>query len=91
MDTYAFAEVLEGSVRQTGIHACGIIIGKNDLEEDIPLSTNKDSELFCHPIRRQARRGCWTTKDGLPWAEKTLSIIMDAIEYARSKRGRYRY
>ena len=32
-NTLRFAETLEGSVRQTGLHACGIIIGKNDLTE----------------------------------------------------------
>ena len=29
--TLKFAEILEGSVRHTGLHACGIIIGKNKL------------------------------------------------------------
>jgi DNA polymerase-3 subunit alpha len=40
-----YAEVIEGSVRNTGVHACGIIIGKDDLENYIPISTAKDSEL----------------------------------------------
>ena len=34
--TMRLAEILEGSVRQTGIHACGILIGKNPLDENIP-------------------------------------------------------
>ena len=44
--TLKYAEVLEGSVRQTGVHACGIIIGRDDLEEHIPVCINKDAELF---------------------------------------------
>jgi DNA polymerase-3 subunit alpha len=44
--TLEIAEKLEGSVRQTGIHACGVIIGKDDLTEYIPLSMNKDAVLY---------------------------------------------
>lgn len=44
-DVLKFAETLEGSVRNTGVHACGIIIGKEDLENYVPISTAKDSEL----------------------------------------------
>ncbi len=41
-----FAEVLEGSVRNIGTHACGIIIGRDDLEKYIPICIpSKDSEL----------------------------------------------
>ena len=43
--TLRLAQTLEGSVRHTGVHACGIIIGKDDLENYIPLSTAKDSDL----------------------------------------------
>ncbi|MEF9950227.1 MAG: DNA polymerase III subunit alpha, partial [Mucinivorans sp.] len=32
-DTLRYAEKLEGTVRQTGVHACGVIIGKDDLEK----------------------------------------------------------
>ena len=86
MDTLRFAEVLEGSVRQTGIHACGIIIGKNDLEEDIPLSTNKDSELFVTQYDGKHVEDVGLLKmDFL--GLKTLSIIMDAIEYAKESKG----
>ncbi len=39
-----FAEILEGTVRQTGIHACGVIIGADDLKKFAPLSTAKDKD-----------------------------------------------
>lgn len=37
---------LKGSVRNTGVHACGVIIAPQDLKELIPLSTAKDSEML---------------------------------------------
>ncbi|MCD4769615.1 MAG: DNA polymerase III subunit alpha, partial [Bacteroidales bacterium] len=44
--TLQYAEALEGSVRHTGVHACGIIIGKDPLDEHILISVAKDAELF---------------------------------------------
>ena len=35
-ETLKFAEILEGSVRHTGLHACGIIIGKDNLIRPYP-------------------------------------------------------
>src|SRR5207237_342385 len=40
------AVVLEGSVRNTGIHAAGIIIAPKDLTEIIPVYTSKETELL---------------------------------------------
>ena len=45
-DTLVEAKKLEGSVRNTGIHACAVIIAPSDLTEHIPLSTSKNSELW---------------------------------------------
>ena len=36
------ADKLEDSPRQTGIHACGVIIGRDILQEHIPLAKNGD-------------------------------------------------
>ncbi|MEO6838698.1 MAG: DNA polymerase III subunit alpha, partial [Ginsengibacter sp.] len=44
------AEILEGSVRNTGIHASAIIIAPQDLMELIPVATSKDSELWLTQI-----------------------------------------
>jgi len=44
--TLGFAETLEGSSRHTGIHAAGVIIGREDLRELLPLSTAKNSNLL---------------------------------------------
>ena len=42
--TLKYAEMLEGTVRQTGVHACGVIIGADDLSNFVPLSTADDKE-----------------------------------------------
>ena len=39
------ARVLEGSIRNTGIHACGVIITPDDITNHIPVTTAKDSDL----------------------------------------------
>ncbi|MDR2844432.1 MAG: DNA polymerase III subunit alpha, partial [Candidatus Symbiothrix sp.] len=41
-DTLKYAEMLEGTVRQTGVHACGVIIGADDLTNFVPLATAKE-------------------------------------------------
>lgn len=75
-----YAQILEGSVRSTGTHACGIIIGRDDLEEHIPISTAKDSEL----TYVTQYDGKHVEDVGLLKMDflglKTLSIIKDAVE-----------
>ncbi|MBS0627018.1 MAG: DNA polymerase III subunit alpha, partial [Verrucomicrobia bacterium] len=44
-DLITLALRLEGSIRNTGIHAAGLIIGANPLMENIPLCSPKDSEM----------------------------------------------
>ncbi|MDO4461564.1 MAG: DNA polymerase III subunit alpha [Bacteroidia bacterium] len=41
-ETLSYAETLEDTIRQTGIHACGVIIGADDLAKFAPLATIKD-------------------------------------------------
>jgi len=43
-ETIRFAEKLEGSIRSTGVHACGVIIGRDDITDWVPVSTATDSE-----------------------------------------------
>jgi DNA polymerase III subunit alpha len=84
--TLRFAETLEGSIRQTGIHACGIIIGPEDLVEHIPLSTSKDAELNITQYDGHHVENVGMLKmDFL--GLKTLSIIKEAIEYIRISQG----
>ena len=84
--TLKYAEVLEGSVRQTGVHACGIIIGKDSLDNYIPLSTAKDTELYVTQYEGNHVESVGLLKmDFL--GLKTLSIIKDAIENIGKTRG----
>ena len=77
--TLKYAEVLEGSIRQTGVHACGIIIGKDPLDNHIPLCTAKDTDLYVTQYDgRQVENVGLLKMDFL--GLKTLSIIKDAIE-----------
>ena len=84
--TLKFAETLEGSVRQTGLHACGVIIGKNDLAEHIPLCTVKDTNLLVTQYDGSHIEDVGMLKmDFL--GLKTLSIIKDAIVNIRESKG----
>ncbi len=82
-----YAQVLEGSVRSTGTHACGIIIGKDDLENYVPISTAKDSEL----TYVTQYDGKHVEDIGLLKMDflglKTLSIIKDAVENIKLSKG----
>jgi DNA polymerase-3 subunit alpha len=84
--TLKFAEVLEGSVRQTGIHACGIIIGKESLDNYIPLCTAKDTDLYATQYD-----GSQVGSVGLLKMDflglKTLSVIKDCVENIKRSKG----
>lgn len=84
--TLKYAEVLEGSVRHTGVHACGVIIGKESLDNYIPLSTAKDAELNVTQYD-----GSHVESVGLLKMDflglKTLSIIKDAVENIKKSKG----
>ncbi len=76
------AERLEGSVRNTGIHAAGIIIAPKDLTDLIPVATSKDSDLWVTQIEGSVIEDSGVIKmDFL--GLKTLSIIKTALELIR--------
>jgi len=84
--TIDFARKLEGTTRQIGTHACGVIIGPDDLSNYIPLSSSKDSELMISQYEGTLIESVGMLKmDFL--GLKTLSIIKTAIEniYKRHK------
>ena len=84
--TLQYAETLEGSVRQTGLHACGIIIGKHDLIEHIPVCKSKETELLVTQFDGNHVESVGMLKmDFL--GLKTLSIIKDAVELIKDSRG----
>jgi len=84
--TLKYAEVLEGSIRQTGVHACGIIIGKDNLCEHIPICTAKDTDLYVTQYEGNHVESVGLLKmDFL--GLKTLSIMKDAVENIRKSKG----
>lgn len=82
--TLQFAKTLEGSARQTGTHACGVIIGPDDLINQVPLSTAKDSDLMITQYEGKIVEDAGLLKmDFL--GLKTLSIMKDAIRNAKKR------
>jgi DNA polymerase III subunit alpha len=73
------AERLEGSVRNTGLHAAGIIIAPTDLTELIPVATSKETNLWITQIEGNIIEEAGVIKmDFL--GLKTLSILKTALE-----------
>ena len=84
--TMKYAEQLEGSVRQTGVHACGVIIGQDDLEKFAPIAIAKDAELNVVQFEGKQVESVGLIKmDFL--GLKTLSIIKDALENIEASKG----
>ncbi|WP_366935866.1 DNA polymerase III subunit alpha [Bernardetia sp.] len=80
------AKVLEGSVRNTGTHAAGVIIAPDDITEYIPVLTAKDAELFITQFDGKVVEDAGMLKmDFL--GLKTLTIIKDAIDLIEKNHG----
>ena len=89
-DTLKYAAMLEGTVRQTGVHACGVIIGADDLTNFVPLSTAKekggDEDLLVTQYEGSVIESIGLIKmDFL--GLKTLSIIKEAISNVKKSKG----
>ena len=85
-EVIAMARKLEGSIRNTGIHAAGVIIAPQDLTNYIPVSTSKDSDLLVTQFDGKVIEDAGMLKmDFL--GLKTLSIIKDCIELIRKNKG----
>jgi DNA polymerase III subunit alpha len=77
---------LEGSVRNTGLHAAGIIIAPDDLKNIIPVATSKDSDLLVTQIPGNVIEEAGVIKmDFL--GLKTLSILKTALELIKQNHG----
>jgi len=88
--TLRYAEMLEGTVRQTGVHACGVIIGAADLTYLVPLSTAIDKETNEEMLVTQYE-GSVIEEIGLIKMDflglKTLSIIKEALSNVKKSKG----
>ncbi|UII26541.1 DNA polymerase III subunit alpha [Fulvivirga maritima] len=80
------AKILEGSVRSTGTHACGVIITPDDITKFIPVSTAKDSPMLITQFDNSVVENAGMLKmDFL--GLKTLTIIKSAIANVKKRHG----
>lgn len=80
------AVVLEGSLRNTGVHACGVIITPDDMTNFVPLARAKDSSLLVTQFDNSVVEDAGMLKmDFL--GLRTLSIIKTAIENVQKRHG----
>jgi DNA polymerase-3 subunit alpha len=90
-DTMRYAQMLEGNVRGTGVHACGTIICRDDITDWVPVSTADDKESGEKMLVTQYE-GSVIEDTGLIKMDflglKTLSIIKDAVENIQQTKGK---
>ena len=89
-DTIKYAKMLEGNVRNTGVHACGTIICRDDITDWVPVSTADDKETGEKMLVTQYE-GSVIEDTGLIKMDflglKTLSVIKEAVENIRQSKG----
>ena len=89
-DTIKYARMLEGNVRNTGVHACGVIICRDDVTDWVPVSTADDKETGGKCICTQYE-GSVIEDTGLIKMDflglKTLSIIKEALKNIKESLG----
>ena len=84
--TLKMARTLEGSVRNTGIHACGVIITPSDITNFVPVATAKDSDLYVTQFDNSVVESAGLLKmDFL--GLKTLTLIKDTVKIVKAKHG----
>ena len=83
-ETVNQARKLEGSVRNTGIHACGVIITPDDITNFVPVATAKDSDLYVTQFDNSVVEEAGLLKmDFL--GLKTLTLIKDTVKIVKAK------
>lgn len=83
-ETINLARILEGSVRNTGIHACGVIITPDDITKFVPVSIAKDSDLYVTQFDNSVVEDAGLLKmDFL--GLKTLTLIKDTVKIVKAK------
>ena len=91
-NTIKYARMLEGTVRNTGIHACGTIICRDDISDWVPVSTAEDKADPGHKLLCTQYDGHVIEETGLIKMDflglKTLSILKEAMENIRLSTGK---
>lgn len=81
-ETIQQAKILEGSLRNTGIHACGVIITPDDITNFVPVTTAKDSDLYVTQFDNAVAESAGLLKmDFL--GLKTLTLIKDTVKLVK--------
>jgi len=85
-ETIQQAKIIEGSMRNTGIHACGVIITPDDITNFVPVQTAKDSDLYVTQFDNSVAESAGLLKmDFL--GLKTLTLIKDTIAIIKQRTG----
>ncbi|MDA9850015.1 DNA polymerase III subunit alpha [Flavobacteriaceae bacterium] len=85
-ETISQARILEGSVRNVGTHACGVIITPDDITNFVPVATAKDSDLYVTQFDNSVVEQAGLLKmDFL--GLKTLSLIKSTVKIVKAKHG----
>ena len=90
-NTIKYARMLEGTVRNTGIHACGTIICRDAISDRVPVSTAEDKADPGHKLLCTQYDGHVIEETGLIKMDflglKTLSILKEAMENVKLSTG----
>ncbi|WP_443925138.1 DNA polymerase III subunit alpha [Prevotella sp.] len=90
-NTIKYAKMLEGTVRGTGIHACGTIICRDAISEWVPVSTAEDKSDPGHKLLATQYDGHVIEETGLIKMDflglSTLSIMKETVENIRLTQG----
>ncbi len=91
-NTIKYAKMLEGTVRGTGIHACGFIICRNPISDWVPVSTADDPDFKGTKVNCTQYDGHVIEETGLIKMDflglKTLSELKEAVENIRISAGK---
>ena len=86
-ETIQQAQILEGNLRNTGIHACGVIITPDDITNFVPVATAKDSDLYVTQFDNSVVESAGLLKmDFL--GLKTLTLIKDTVKLVKYRTGK---
>ncbi len=89
-DVLKYAVKLEGCIRQTGVHACAMIIGRGDLTDYIPISVASDKATG-EDVWVSQYEGCFIEDVGMLKMDflglRTLSIIKECLANIKKRHG----
>ena len=86
-----YAEALEGTIRQVGVHACATIIGRGDLTDYLPITLSKDKESGEEDVRTSQYDGHYIEDVGMLKMDflglATLQIIHKCLDLIKQNHG----